>query len=54
MDTTYTLNIVRKDTDFEVQNFEPPEDAFGRRMVALLLLRIAESLDPEFIGQEPE
>lgn len=53
MDVTYTLNIVRsKDTEFEVQNFEPPEDAFGKRSVALLLLRIAENLDPELFKQE--
>lgn len=54
MDATYTFNIVRKDTEFEVQNFEPPEDAFGKRMVALILLRIAENLDPALIGQEKE
>lgn len=52
MDATYTFNIVRKDTEFEVKNFEPPEDAFGKRMVALILLRIAENLDPELIKQE--
>lgn len=54
MNETYTLNIVRKDTEFEVQNFEPPEDAFGKRMVALILLRIAENLDPKLVGQEKE
>jgi len=43
----YDVSIERKNnTEFTITSFDMPEDAFGKRMVALLFMRIAEELDP--------
>ncbi len=48
-DTEYRLTIKRTDvTEFEASYDNVPQDAFGKKMVALMLFRIVEELDPEF------
>ena len=48
---TYTLTIIRNGTEFEVKDFMPPKDDFGKKMVAMVLYRIGEHLDPAFAEQ---
>jgi hypothetical protein len=48
----YDVAIERKDnTEFTITSFNMPEDAFGKRMVAFLFLRIAEQLDPNLFNK---
>lgn len=49
----YDVAIDRKDnTEFQVVSFNMPEDAFGKRMIAVLFMRIAEQLDPGLFNVE--
>ena len=51
--TRYEVVIDRKDnTEFQVVSFNMPEDAFGKRMIAILFMRIAEQLDPGLFNRE--
>lgn len=45
---TYMLTIKRTGTEFEVIDFKTPEDAFGKKMLSIMLYNIAERLDPAF------
>jgi hypothetical protein len=47
----YKLVINRKTDDLEAVQHEFPEDKFGKRMVAIMLLQIAENLDPTLFEQ---
>ena len=45
----YVLRIKRTDREFEAVEHVLPEDRFGKKMVAIMLCRIAENLDPDLI-----
>lgn len=52
-DEQYVIKITRKDsTEFSAEFDTRPEDAFGKRMVAIVLLNIAENLDPALIPNQ--
>lgn len=43
---TYIIKIVRKDREFEAVEHVLPTDAFGQKMVSIMLYNIAEHIDP--------
>jgi hypothetical protein len=47
----YTLQIERKNTEFEIIHLKFPEDDFGKKMVCLMLYNIAEHIDPAIVGE---
>jgi hypothetical protein len=54
-DQKYVLTITRENaTEFKAEFDHRPDDAFGKRIVALILLNIAESLDSKVISQKQE
>ena len=54
-DQKYVLTITRENsTEFKAEFDQRPEDAFGKRMVAIILMNIAENLDPQIIAQKQE
>ena len=52
MSNVYKTIVERQDTEFQVTQFDEPEDTFGKRMLALVLLRLVEHLDPQIISQD--
>jgi hypothetical protein len=49
----YVITITRTDsTEFKAEFDSRPGDKFGKRMVAIVLLNIAENLDPALIGEK--
>ncbi len=50
----YDIAIDRKDnTEFQVTSYNMPEDPFGKRMLAIMFMRVAEQLDPALFEKEP-
>ena len=56
-DENYTITISRTNsTEFEASYDRMPEDAFGKRMVAMVLMNISSHLDPalnDLVGDYP-
>ena len=43
---TYTFKIVRNKTEFSAVEYNLPADEFGRKMLSIMLMNIAEHIDP--------
>lgn len=49
----YVITITRTDsTEFKAEFDTRPEDTFGKRMVAIVLMNIAENLDPALVSNK--
>jgi len=47
----YVITITRTNsTEFKAEFDNRPEDALGKRMLSIMLLNIAENLDPSLVG----
>ena len=52
-DVTYTIKVERiNGTEFQASIDREPEDAFGKRMVAMLLLNMATHFDPGLMNPQ--
>ena len=51
---SYVLIVDRKGGEFEATTHVFPEDLFGKRCYAMMLIQIAQYLDPGLFEKEPE
>ena len=49
MNETYTIQIERRSSEFEIIKYIVPEDAYGKSVLSFMLIRLAEQLNPNLI-----